>query len=80
MNLGFPPLEQYANTHKDYPQLLKDKPEFIAPILLNYKIQQVQDRVLKGSMYQRDKTFSDGNLIYFLASYAPSLQTGATKF
>ena len=80
LNLSFLPLEEFTSLHKDYLQLLTHKAEFIAGILFDYKTQLAQDRVLNVSMYQKVETFSDGDLLYLLASHISSLQTGMTKF
>ena len=40
LNLAFLQLEIFANTHKDYLQLLRGKAEFTASLLLDYKTQQ----------------------------------------
>ena len=41
-NLAFPPLEQFASSHKHYLQLLKEEVELIAGILLDCKSKMAQ--------------------------------------
>ena len=43
MNLAFPTLEQFANTHNDYLLLLYEKEDYIAGMLPDYKTQHTQD-------------------------------------
>ena len=78
--LTFPPLEQFTTSHKDYLQLLKDKVEFIARVLLDYETQSAQDIVMNASMYQKVDTFLKHDLLYLLAQHISSLQTGTTRF
>ena len=57
LNIAFSQLEKFANTHKNNLQVLKEKAKFIPGILLDYKTQQIQDRVPNASMYQKVDTF-----------------------
>ena len=41
--------QQFANIQRDFLQLLKEIEEIISGILLDYKTQQMQGRVLKAS-------------------------------
>ena len=63
LNLIFPQIGQFASVCKDNFPLLKHKAEFIAGILLDYKTQMTQDRVLNASMYQKMETFFRGRFI-----------------
>ena len=73
-------LEIFTNTHKDYLQLLKEKSEFIADILLYYSTQLTEEKVLNVSMYQKVEPFCGRDLAYLLALHASCLQTGTNKF
>ena len=73
-------MEQFANTLKVYLQLLKKTAEFTVDILLDYKTQVAQGRLLDALMYQNFKPFSEGDFVYLLASDVSSLQTERTKF
>ena len=79
LNLACSPLEQFVNSHKDYLQLLKEKTEFIAGILLDYKTSCLKKRALNTSMYKKVESCS-GYLLYILVPNTSSIQTGRTKF
>ena len=64
LNLKFLSLKQFATSHKDYLQLLKDNAESIADILLDYKTQLDQHTVLNASMYQKVENLLKGDLVY----------------
>ena len=49
-------------------------------MLLDYKTQQAQDRVLNTSIHWNVKAFSEGDLVYLLAPHASSFQMGTTHF
>ena len=66
-------------SHKDYLQLLKDKAEFLARILLDYKKQLRQDRLLNASMYQKVKHFKRKCAV-LVTPHTSFLQTGTTRF
>ena len=51
LNLAFLLLEKFANTPQDYLKLPREKAEFMAGILEDYKTEQVQGRVLNASIY-----------------------------
>ena len=59
LNKAFPPLEQFVSSTINYLQLLKEKAELIASILIDYKTQMAQDKILNTSMYQTVETFSE---------------------
>ena len=48
LNPTFTPLKHFNTSHKDHLQFVKDKEELIARVLLDYKTQLVQDRVLNA--------------------------------
>ena len=81
LNLIFPLLEQITASYSSYLFLLKGKAEFIKSILLDYKTQLIQDRVLDASMYHTVKKFFQNEIWYYLlAWHTSSLHTGTANF
>ena len=52
----------------------------MAGILLEYRIQLVQDSICKASVCQTVETFSERDSVYLITHHASSLQMGTTKF
>ena len=70
----------FANSHKEYLQLLKEKAEFTAGLLLDAKAQLAEeDRVINELMYQNVNNFSERHSVHLLATHTSSLQIGTTK-
>ena len=78
--LRIPDIGNTSKTVKEYCNILKERAQLIDALYLIWKTSEALAITMKSTQYKNLEIYKEGTLVYLLAPYASSLQSGTTKF